>query len=46
MYDMLKEFNIKLLELCDGELVDWIYFCKYCKNFGFGEKVNMINEIF
>lgn len=46
MYDMPKEFNTKLLELCDGELVDWIHFCKHCKNFGFGEKVNTTNEIF
>lgn len=46
MYDMLEDFNVKLLEFCDGGLVLWIYFCKYYQNCGFGEVVNVIGDVF
>lgn len=44
MYDMFVSFNMKLFEFCEGGLVLWIYFCKYYKNYGFGEVVNIILE--
>lgn len=46
MYDMPEDFNVKLLEFCDGGLVPWIHFCKHHQNCGFGEVVNVTGDVF
>lgn len=45
-YELPASMNTDLLERCGGKLVNWLNFCKHCRNHGFGAVVNTTEAAF